>query len=160
MAELRCACGKGLRWTAVEEDDGETCFGYCDCSQCGFRFGLEAESGEWSSLLTSRLLTDEARHVLDRLPPYLAPLVREEIERYAESRGRLLVTGSLVAEARTQGSLRWNPEAERRLKRVPAPVRAMARAELERTALDRGMKEVTVSLMGEIKARYFGIGSA
>jgi len=33
----------------------------------------------------------------------------------------------------------------------------MARVELERTALDRGMAEVTVSLMEEVKARYFGM---
>jgi len=160
MAELRCACGQGLQWTAVEEYDEETCFGYCNCSHCGVRFGLEAEGGELSSLLTGQILTDEAQHVLDRLPPYIAPLVREEIERYAESQKRYLVTLSLVTEARTHGSVTWNPEAEQRLKRVPAPVRAMARAELERTALDRGMKEITISLMEEVKARYFGMGSA
>ncbi|MFB3136794.1 MAG: PCP reductase family protein, partial [Nitrospirales bacterium] len=62
-----------------------------------------------------------------------------------------------LAEARNRGSVSWNSEAESRLARVPAPVRAMARMELERTALDRGMSEVTVSLMEEVKARYFGM---
>ena len=53
----------------------------------------------------------------------------------------------------------WHPDAEQRLSRVPSPVRAMARVELERTALDRGMLEVTVALMEEIKARYFGMAA-
>ena len=34
--------------------------------------------------------------------------------------------------------IEWEPEAERRLNNVPAPVRAMAKIELERTAADRG----------------------
>jgi hypothetical protein len=35
----------------------------------------------------------------------------------------------------------------------------MARIELERTAADRGLSTVTVALMEEVKARYFGMGS-
>jgi hypothetical protein len=35
----------------------------------------------------------------------------------------------------------------------------MAKIELERTALDRGMPEVTVTLMEEVKTRYFGMAS-
>jgi hypothetical protein len=52
----------------------------------------------------------------------------------------------------------WDAEAERRLANVPAPVRAMARVELERTAAERGELRVTVALMEEVKARYFGMG--
>jgi hypothetical protein len=33
----------------------------------------------------------------------------------------------------------------------------MARVELERTALDKGHAHVTVALMEEVKARYFGL---
>jgi hypothetical protein len=36
----------------------------------------------------------------------------------------------------------------------------MARIELERTAADRGEARITVALMEEVKARYFGMGSA
>ena len=42
---------------------------------------------------------------------------------------------------------------------MPAPVRAMARIELERTVADRGGTRITVALMEEVKARYFGMGS-
>ncbi|RMH06538.1 MAG: hypothetical protein D6704_07200, partial [Nitrospirae bacterium] len=49
--------------------------------------------------------------------------------------------------------------AEKRLRNVPPAVRAMARTELERTALKRGLSTVTVSLMEEVKTRYFGIAT-
>jgi hypothetical protein len=35
----------------------------------------------------------------------------------------------------------------------------MARIELERTAMDRGLSRVTVPLMEEVKAKYFGMGA-
>jgi hypothetical protein len=35
----------------------------------------------------------------------------------------------------------------------------MARIELERTVADRGGIRITVALMEEVKARYFGMGS-
>ncbi len=103
--------------------------------------------------------TDEAQHCLDRLPPYVEPLVREEVESYAGQKNINLISTGMMTEARNQGTVSWHPDAESRLSRVPAPVRAMARVELERTALDRGMSEVTVTLMEEIKARYFGMAA-
>jgi hypothetical protein len=36
----------------------------------------------------------------------------------------------------------------------------MARIELERTAADRGLSCITVSLMEEVKAKYFGMSSS
>jgi hypothetical protein len=35
----------------------------------------------------------------------------------------------------------------------------MARIELERTAADRGEARITVALMEEVKARYFGMSA-
>ena len=104
--------------------------------------------------------TDEAGHILERLPPYVAPLIRDEVEGYAQGKGARLITFALLTESKNRGTVFWSPEAERRLERVPAAVQSMARIELERTAIDRGMSEVTVALMEEVKARYFGMGSA
>ncbi len=86
-------------------------------------------------------------------------MVRQEVESYAEQKRIMLISSGLITEARNQGAVVWHPDAEQRLSRVPSPVRAMARVELERTALDRGMPEVTVALMEEIKARYFGMAA-
>jgi hypothetical protein len=103
--------------------------------------------------------TDDAIHRLDRMPPYLAPLVRGEVEQDVGVRGELVITYDTLLRPRTGERIEWEPEAERRLDKVPAPVRAMARIELERTAADRGETRITVALMEEVKARYFGMGA-
>jgi hypothetical protein len=103
--------------------------------------------------------TDDAIHRLDRMPPYLAPLVRGEVEQDVRVRGERVITYDTLLRPRTGECIEWEPEAERRLDKVPAPVRAMARIELERTAADRGETRITVALMEEVKARYFGMGA-
>jgi hypothetical protein len=103
--------------------------------------------------------TDDAIHRLDRMPPYLSPLVRAEVEQDMRARGERVVTYDILLRPRTGERIEWEPEAERRLDKVPAPVRAMARIELERTAADRDVGRVTVALMEEVKARYFGMGA-
>ena len=70
-----------------------------------------------------------------------------------------MISFALLGQARNGGSVAWDPEAERRLDNVPGPVRAMARVELERTALERGQARVTVALMEEVKAKYFGMAA-
>ena len=113
-----------------------------------------------SALFSMIEWSDEALHALDRLPPYVEPLIRAEVEAYAGEKQVRVVTSSFMIEAHNRGSVAWNPDAERRLSRVPAAVRAMARVELERTALERGMSEISVALMEEIKARYFGMAAS
>jgi hypothetical protein len=103
--------------------------------------------------------SDDAIHRLDRMPPYLAPLVRSEVEQDMRVRGEQVVTYDTLLRPRTGERIKWTSEAERRLERVPAPMRAMARIELERTAADRGAARITVALMEEVKARYFGMGA-
>jgi hypothetical protein len=89
----------------------------------------------------------------------VAALVREEVEQETRRHGQRVVTYDALLRPRTGGRIGWDPEAEWRLQRVPAPVRAMARIELERTAADRCLSRVTVSLMEEVKAKYFGMGA-
>jgi len=120
---------------------------------------------EWTCLPASTFIdrlmwTDEALHRLERMPPYLAPVVRDDVERDVSARGERVVTYDSVLRVRTGERIEWEAEAERRLENVPAPVRAMARIELERTAVDRGMARITVALMEEVKAKYFGMGKA
>jgi hypothetical protein len=101
--------------------------------------------------------SDEARHALDRLPSYVQFLVKPDAETFARSRQQRVMTFELFGQARNGGEVAWDIEAEQRLEKVPAPVRAMARQELERTALDKGQSHVTVALMEEVKGRYFGM---
>lgn len=127
-----------------------------ECCGCGWKVGLEAPARE-ALLLVDRLIwSDDARHVLDRMPPYVATLYRADIEDYARAKRCKVVTWDLLNEARQGEPIAWDPEAARRLENVPAPVRSMAKVELERTAAEKGMSRVTIALMEEVKARYFG----
>ncbi len=129
------------------------------CCGCGFRVGIDLPADRAVAFVDRFMWTDDARHRLDRMPPYLAPLVKEAVESYAKVRNHRVVTYELIARAQQGESVSWDPEAERRLRNVPTPVRAMARVELERTAMERGLSRVTVDLMEEVKAKYFGLSN-
>ncbi len=156
---MRCSCGQLLAVRSIEENDDTLPFVRYECPACQYRLGVEGDAQEISPLFSKIEWTDEARHSLDRLPPYVSPLVCREVEAYAVEKHLRLVTRSFMIEASHGGSVVWNPEAERRLSRVPAPVRAMAKVELERTAMERRLPEVSVALMDEVKARYFGMAA-
>lgn len=131
-----------------------------ECRGCGLKVGLDVPEGQTAGLIDRLLWTDEALHRLDRMPPYVAVLVREEVEQDLRRQGQRVITYETLLRPRSGERIEWDPEAERRLERVPAPVRAMARIELERTGADRGLSRITVSLMEEIKAKYFGMGAS
>lgn len=130
-----------------------------ECRGCGLKIGVDVPAGQSGRLVDRMMWTDEAIHRLDRMPPYLASLVCDEVEQDMRVRGERVVTYDILLRPRTGERIEWEPEAERRLERVPAPVRAMARVELERTVADRGETCITVALMEEVKARYFGMGA-
>ncbi|MGH7166505.1 MAG: PCP reductase family protein [Nitrospiraceae bacterium] len=128
-----------------------------ECCGCGLSVGVEASPDQAVTLVDRLLWTDDAHSVLERMPPYVEPLVKQEVEAYARSAGMRVITYAFLSEARRGEPVAWDAEAEARLTNVPAPVRAMARLELERTAVERGQPRVTVALMEEVKARYFGL---
>jgi hypothetical protein len=160
---LVCGCDRWMHTEGIEErsyDDGTPqWFIRTECRSCGLTVGVDVSAGQPGGLIDRMMWTDDAIHRLDRMPPYLALLVRDEVEQDMRVRGERVVTYDTVLRPRTGERIEWTFEAERRLERVPAPVRAMARIELERTAADRGGTRVTVALMEEVKARYFGMGA-
>ena len=156
---MQCGCQYSLRIVAIEELPSDSVFARYHCDQCGFSLGIEGSAKELDPLVPYIMWTDEALYQASRLPPYLVPLVSEEVETFASLRQQKVVSFSRVESARNKGMVEWSPEAERRLANVPSGIRAMAKTELERTALDRGMPAVTVALMEEVKARYFGMAA-
>lgn len=160
---LTCGCGRWMHTEGIEErmntDGAPHWFIRSECRGCGLKVGIDVPEGQPQPLVDRLLWTDEALHRLERMPPYLAVLVREEVEQDMRRQGQRVVTYDALLRPRTGERIEWDREAERRLERVPAPVRAMARIELERTAADRSLSRVTVSLMEEVKAKYFGMGA-
>jgi hypothetical protein len=130
-----------------------------ECRGCGLRVGVEVPTDQAQGLIDRLIWTDDALHRLDRLPPYLGPLFREEVEQDLRARGERVMTYDALLRPRTGARIMWDSEAERRLDNVPAPVRAMAKIELERTAVERGETRITVALMEEVKAKYFGLAA-
>jgi hypothetical protein len=131
-----------------------------ECRGCGLKVGIEGPAGQTNGLVDRLMWTDDALHRLDRMPPYLAALMRQEVEQDVYSRGERVVSYDALLRPLTGGQIEWEPEAKRRLDdNVPAPVRAMAKIELERTAAARGESRITVALMDEVKAKYFGMAA-
>ncbi len=160
---LTCGCGNWMHTEGVEErltgDGAPAWFVRTECRPCRWIVGIELPAGQAESFVDRLMWSDDAKHRLDRLPPYAAPLMRELVEQYARRHRHRVVTYDLIEQAKTGDAVMWESEAERRLSNVPAAVRAMARVELERTAVDRGAPRVTVAMMEEVKARYFGMAA-
>lgn len=160
---LTCGCGRWMHTEGIEErtyEDGDAqWFIRTECRGCGFKVGVDVPADATNSLVDRLMWSDDALHRLERMPPYLAPLFRQEIEQDARARGERVITYDMLLRPRTGELIQWDDDAERRLENVPSPVRAMARIELERTAADRGATRITVALMEEVKARYFGMGA-
>ena len=145
----------------ASDDGAPLWFIRSECRGCGFKVGIDVPAGQTHGLVDRLMIwTDDALHRLNRLPPYLAPLFRDEVEQDVRARGERVVAYDTLLQPRTGTQIVWEPEAERRLDNVPAPVRAMARIELERTAAGRGETRITVALMEEVKAKYFGMAGS
>ena len=143
----------------ISNDGAATWFIRSECRGCHRLIGVEVPVGQVGGIVDWLIWSDDAKHRMDRLPPYAGPFMRELVEGFARNRQQRVITYDMIEQAKTGDVVSWDPDAERRLANVPAPVRAMARIELERTAVDRGQHCVTVALMEEIKARYFGMAA-
>lgn len=160
---LVCGCGGWMHTEGVEErlsEDGQPTWSVrTECRSCRWLVGIDVPAGQVDGLVDRLMWSDDAKHRLDRVPPYAVSLLRELVEGFAKTRQQRVITYDLIDQAQTGEVVVWDPDAEQRLANVPAPVRAMARVELERTAVDRGARVVTVALMEEVKARYFGMAA-
>jgi hypothetical protein len=141
------------------EDGSQHWFIRSECRGCGLKIGVDVPAGQMNGLVDRLMWTDDALHRLERMPPYLGPLFKEEVDQDVRARGERVVTYDTLLRPRGSERIEWEPEAERRLSNVPAPVRTMAKIELERTAAERGTGRITVALMEEVKAKYFGLGA-
>src|SRR6058998_1046349 len=92
---LMCNCGRWMQTQGVEErTDGspQPWLVRSECGECGLRVACVASPEEAAALVDRLIWTDDARHVLERMPPYLEPMVRREVEDYAGSKGQRVIT--------------------------------------------------------------------
>ena len=153
----RCCCGAVMEAKTLEEESPLSYHLRLCCTECASWVTASGRLEDITPLVQRTLWSNEARHELDRLPPYVESLVREEVEAYAEKAGRALITVALFQEARLRGKVSWSPAAKERLANVPAPIRSMAKVEIERMAIEQGLSEVTEALMDEAKAKFLGM---
>lgn len=153
----RCCCGAVMEAKTLEEESPLSYHLRINCTVCANWVTVSGRLEEVTPFVERTLWSNEARHELDRLPPYVESLVREEVESYAAKEGRALITVALFQEARLRGKVSWSPVAKERLANVPAPIRSMAKVEIERMAIEQGLSEVTEALMDEAKAKFLGM---
>lgn len=155
--QTRCCCGAVMEAKALEEESSLSYHLRLCCTACANWMTASGRLEDITPLVQRTLWSNEARHELDRLPPYIESLVREEVESYAAKEGHALITVALFQEARLRGKVSWLSAAKDRLANVPAPIRSMAKVEIERMAIEQGLSEVTEALMDEAKAKFLGM---
>ena len=128
-----------------------------ECTACANWMTASGRLEDVTPFVQGIVWSSQARQELDRLPPFIEPLVRDEVESYAAKEGRLLITQALFQEARLRGKVSWSSAAKDRLANIPAPIRSMAKVEIERMAIEQGLSEVTESLMDDAKAKFLGM---
>lgn len=59
-----------------------------------------------------------------------------------------------MSEFKFNGSLRWTPDAQHKLKNIPYFVRTQARQRVEQLARDADLEEVTVELVEQARLEF------
>ncbi len=77
---MQCGCQQSLRVEEVEELESDEVFVRFHCDACGWAVGAEGRLKEIEPLVPTIIWSNEAHYHLSRLPPYLASLVRDEVE--------------------------------------------------------------------------------
>src|SRR3989441_10182256 len=155
--KARCCCGALLEAKALEEESPLSYHLRLGCTACANCVTASGQLEEITPLVERTLWSNEARHELDRLPPYIESLVREEVESYAAKAGCRLITVAVFHEAPNRGKVTWVPAAKDRLANIPAPSRSLAKVEIERIAIEQGLSEGPEAVMDEAKAKFLGM---
>jgi len=101
---------------------------------------------EWSAEAVDRLA---------KVPEFVRPTVKMEVEAYARESGATFITQAMMEKYKSaSGALTWSPDASKRLDNIPFFIRPMARKEIERMAREQGRSEVTVEMMDHAKTAF------
>ncbi len=122
-------------------------------SGCPFSAMLSSGSAQTTEVSWS----DEALERLNRVPEMMRPMIQKGIEAFARQKGYHVVTPGVMDESKNMmanAEMAWTPQAEKRLENLPSFVRPMARKEIERLAREKGLAQVTETVMDEAKEKF------
>src|SRR5438445_13035965 len=117
--KARCCCGALLEAKALEEESPLSYHLRLGCTACANWVTVSGRLEEVTPLVERPLWSNEARGELDRLPPYIEPLVRERVESYAAEAGCGVLTVAMGDEARNLGHVTGAPVVADRAPTVP-----------------------------------------
>ncbi len=109
------------------------------------------EDFEFSDSAPSHLGAGAGGTAAGRVDGPASVAVAEVVEPEA---AEMAMTADQAARAGTAEPAAWTPEAEKELKKIPFFVRARARRNTERYAVERGLPEITLDTLYEAKAHY------
>jgi len=116
---------------------------------------MVAAMGEGAGAQAALEWSAEALERLEKIPDFVRPTVRAEVEAAARKAGQTFVTQAMLDQYKaTPGELSWTSDARQRLDNIPFFIRPMARKEIERMAREKGRTEVTVELMDQAKSAF------
>jgi hypothetical protein len=134
---------------------GDAAGGSCPFSSVVASMGSGASATGSENGPTSLEWSAEALDRLAKIPDFVRPTVRAEVEAYARKSGESFVTQAMIDHYKgTTAELAWTPEASKRLENIPFFIRPMAKKEIERMAREQGRAEVTADMMDHAKTAF------
>lgn len=152
------ACEHYMSFDGTENLDRGALGVFFRCPRCRSRFAMVTNSGETQLVTSLGVRLGGATEGPAPLEFTRSSLATSPGNGTAGHGGCPFAKAAPAAEASSGPAvaLRWTPEAETRMSRVPDFVRPMARQAVERLARERGLAEVTVELLDEVKSRSMG----
>ncbi|MFZ5875209.1 MAG: hypothetical protein ACOYXU_02255 [Nitrospirota bacterium] len=131
---------------AAESAGGGSCPFSSMVAGMGAGSSTEAAGLEWSA---------EALDRLAKIPEFVRPTVKMDVEAYARKTGESFVTQAMMDRYKNGADgMRWSGDAQQRLENIPFFIRPMAKKEIERMAREAGRTEVTVEVMEQAKTAF------
>ncbi|MFI5304622.1 MAG: PCP reductase family protein [Nitrospiria bacterium] len=123
-----------------------------EAGKCPFSSML---AGMKEGMVSKVTWSPEALERMEKIPDFVRPMVKSGIEAYAQKQGYQVITPKVVDESKNdQGGFEWTAGATQKLENIPAFVRPLAKKEIERMALEKGITKISEDLIDEVKNKF------
>jgi hypothetical protein len=123
-----------------------------EAGKCPFSSML---SGMKEGIVSKATWSPEALERMEKIPDFVRPMVKSGIEAYAQKQGYQVITPKVVDESKNdQAGFEWTPGATQKLENIPGFVRPLAKKEIERLAIEKGVSKISEELIDEVKTRF------